>query len=77
VEGLAKKDQYKQIFIDEMRKYEDEMSIVEDRTPEPDVASQKKDFYEFESDTEESSRDSVEVEVAEYLSVAKKIRVSS
>jgi len=73
VEGQVKKDRYKQIFIDEMRKYEDEMSIVEDRTPEPDVASQKKDFYEFESDTEESSIDSVELEVAEYFSVAKKI----
>ena len=56
-----------------MRKYDDEMSIVENRNPEPDVASQKKDFYEFESDEEESSRDSVEVEAAEYLSVAKKI----
>ena len=60
------------MFIDEMRMYNDEMSIVEDRNPEPDVASQKKDFYEFESDEEESSRDSVEVEVTEYLSVAKK-----
>ena len=70
VEGQVKKDRYKQIFLDEMKKYEDEMSIVEDRTPEPDVASQKKDFYELESNTEESSRDFVEVEVA---GVAKKI----
>jgi len=31
------KDKYKQIFIDEMRKYDDEMSIVEDRNPEADV----------------------------------------
>ena len=73
VEGQVKKDQYKHMFIDEMRKYDGEMSIVENRNPEPDVASQKKDFYEFESDEEESSRDSVEVEAAEYLSVAKKI----
>ena len=73
VEGQVKKDQYKHMFIDEMRKYDDEMSIVENRNPEPDVASQKKYFYEFESDEEESSRDSVEVETAEYLSVAKKI----
>ena len=73
VEGQVKKDQYKHMFIDEMRKYDDEMSIVENRNPEPDVASQKKDFYEFESDEEESSRDSVEVEATEYLCVAKKI----
>ena len=49
------------------------MSIVENRNPKPDVASQKNDFYEFESDEEESSRDSVEVETAEHLSVAKRI----
>ena len=61
------------MFIDEMRKYGNEMSIVEGRNPEPDAASQKTDFYEFKSDEEESSRDSVEVEAAEYLSVAKKI----
>ena len=73
VEGQLKKDQYKLMFIDEMRKYDDEMSVVEDRNPEPDAASQKKDFYEFKSDEEESSRDSVKVEAAEYLSVAKKI----
>ena len=73
VEGQVKKDQYKQMFINEMRKYDDEMSIVENRNPEPDVATQKKDFYEFESDEGESSRDSVEVEAAEYLSMAKKI----
>ena len=49
------------------------MSIVEDRNPEQDVASQKKDFHEFESDEEESSRDFVEVEAAKYFSVAKNI----
>ena len=42
VEGQVKKDQYKQIFIDKMRKFDDEMSIVEDRNAEPDVTSQKK-----------------------------------
>ena len=73
VEGQVKKDQYKHMFINEMRKYDDEMSIVENRNPEPDIATQKKDFYEFESDEGESSRDSVEVEATEYLSVAKKI----
>jgi len=31
------------------------MSIVEDRNPEPDVVSQKKSFYKFESDEEEST----------------------
>ena len=61
------------MFINEMRKYDDEMSIVENRNPEPDIATQKKDFYEFESDEGESSRDSVEVEATGYLSVAKKI----
>ena len=73
VEGQVKKDQYKQMFIDEMRKYDDEMSIVENRNPEPDITSQKKDFYKFESDEEESSRDCVEVEAVEYLSMAKQI----
>ena len=62
------------MFIDEMRKYDNEISIVEDRNTEPDVASQKKkDFYKFESDEDESSRDSVEAEAAEYFSMAKKI----
>ena len=42
VEGQVKKDQYKQIFIDKMRKFDDETSIVEDRNAEPDVTSQKK-----------------------------------
>jgi len=40
------------------------MSIVEDRNPEQDVASQKKDFYKFKSGEEKSS---------EYFSVAKNI----
>ena len=61
------KRQYKQMFINEMRKYDDEMSIVENRHPESDVATQKKDFHEFESDEGESSRDSVEIKAAEYL----------
>ena len=42
VEGQVKKDQYKQIFIDKMRKFDDETSIVEDKNAEPDVTSQKK-----------------------------------
>ena len=74
VEGQVKKDQYKQMFIGEMRKFDDEMSIVEDRNAESDVASQKKkDFYEFESDEEESCIDSVEVQAAEYFSMAREI----
>ena len=74
VEGQVKKDQYKQMFIDEMRKFDDEISIVEDRNAVPDVASQKKkDFYEFESDEEESCIDSVKVQAAEYFSMAREI----
>ena len=72
VEELAKKDQYKQMFIDEMRKYNDEVAVVEERSVEPNTASQKKDFYEFDSDEEQSSRDPVEAEATEYFSAAKK-----
>ena len=43
-----------------MRKYDEEMSIVENRNPEPDVATQKRICMSYEG---ESSRDSVEVEV--------------
>ena len=39
-----------------------------------DVASKKKkDFYEFESDEEESSIDSLEVQAAEYFSMAREM----
>ena len=57
-----------------MRRFDDEMSIVEDQNVEPDVASQKKkDFYEFESDEEKFCIDSVEVQAAEYFSMAREI----
>ena len=72
VEQLAKKDQYKQMFIDEMQKYNDEVAVVEERSVEPNTASQKNDFYEFDSDEEQSSRDPVEAEATEYFSAAKK-----
>ena len=55
-----------------MKKIDDEMSIVEVKNAILDVDSQKKkDFYEFESDEEESSIDSLEVQAAEYFSMAR------
>ena len=71
VEEVAKKDQYKQMFIDEMRKCNDETAVTEARNAEPDTACQKKDFFDFESDEEESSRDSIEGEAAQYFAAAK------
>ena len=48
--------------------------LLKGRNAEPDVTSQKKkDFYEFDSDEEESCTDSVEVQVAEYFSMAREI----
>ena len=52
--------------------YNDEVAVVEERSVEPDTASQKNDFYEFDSDEEQSSRDPVEAEATEYFSAANK-----
>ena len=44
VEEVNKKDQYKRICIDKMRKCNDETMLTEERNSEPDTACQKKDF---------------------------------
>ena len=48
------------------------MAVVQERNTEQDAVSQKKNFYEFDSD-EEECRDPVEAEAAEYFSTAKTI----
>jgi len=79
VDTQSKKDRYKQMLIDEMRHHveenqtdENEDAAVQTR-PSQDEDSQKKDhFYEFPSDDESPTTDTVEMEVANYLSTTAK-----
>ena len=75
VESQKKKDEYKQMLLQVMQEYADDGAIV---TPESQEESQKAtnkkdDFYEFKSDESSSQNSSIEVEVNEYLSNAKRI----
>ena len=71
-----KKDEYRQMLLQAMQEHADNEAMI---TPgcqeESQKASKKKDnFYEFKSDDESSSDTScIEVEVREYLSIAKRI----
>lgn len=74
VELQTKKDRYTQMLIDEMRLYAEanDSNEAEDvNGGQKEKASKKKDFYEFDSDEESTSCDTVEMEAARYLSDAK------
>ena len=76
VESQKKKEEYKQMLLHVMQEHADDEAIVTpERQEESQKASNKKDdFYEFKSDDEISSQNSsIEVEVNEYLSNAKRI----
>ena len=55
-----------------MRLLEDDV-IVENTVVEAKYKEKKKDFYEFESDDDDQSANSIESEAMEYLSNAKKL----
>ena len=71
VESQETKDRYKQMLLDEMRLLEDDV-IIENTVVEA-KDKEKKDFYEFESDDDDQSANSIESEAMEYLSNAKKL----
>ena len=72
VESQETKDRYKQMLLDEMRLLEDDV-IIENTVVEAKDKEKKKDFYEFESDDDDQSANSIEYEAMEYLSNAKKL----
>ena len=79
VDTQSKKDSYKQMLIDEMRQFVEENRVAENEdaavqtTASQDEGSQKRDhFYDFPSDDESTSTDSVEIEAANYLSTTDK-----
>lgn len=77
VELQSKKDQYAQILLDEMRLCIDvddfsEDVVAEDNDSEAkDRTSKKTDFYEFDSDEEPATWDTLELEAASFLRDAK------
>ena len=73
VEEQIKKDQYTQMLLDEMRLCDDcgDDVVAVDDSAVKDVANKKKDFYEFDSDEELTTRDTLELEAASYLKDAK------
>ena len=60
------------MLLDEMRLLEDDV-IIENTVVEAKDKEKKKDFYEFESDDDNQSANSIESEAMEYLSNAKKL----
>ena len=74
VESQQKKDSLKQMLLDEMRLYDDESVVQENNCKESlGKANKKKDFYEFNSDEECISKDTIESEANAYLGNAKKL----
>lgn len=76
VEQQIKKDQYTQMLLDEMRLCVDvddcsKDAVTEDDSEAKDKTNKKKDFYEFDSDEEPTTRDTLELEAASYLKDAK------
>ena len=76
VEQQIKKDQYTQMLLEEMRLCVDvddcsEDVVAEDDSEVKDKTKEKKDFYEFDSDEELTTRDTLELEAASYLKDAK------
>ena len=73
VESQTNKDHYTQMLFDEMRLYTDtnDSNEAEDGNGTQKEKASKKDFYEFDSDEEPTSCDTVEIEAARYLGDAK------
>ena len=69
VEAQEKRDQYKQMLLDEMRLLRNDEIQVEEVSSKSQEKEKKKDFYEFDTDDETS----VDVEATEYLRDAKKL----
>ena len=69
VESQTNKDHYTQMLIDEMQLYADtnDSNEAEDGNSTQKEKASKKDFYEFDSDEEPTSCDTVEMEAARYL----------
>ena len=72
VETQHKKDTLKQMLLDEKRLCDD-VVVEEDCKDSQAKANKKKDFYEFDSDEECVSEDTIELEASAYLSNAKNL----
>lgn len=73
VEKQGKKDQYKQMLLDEMRLFDNNEVQVEEFSSK---SQEKKDFYEFDSD-DETSTNTIDAEATEYFNNAKKLECLS
>ena len=76
VEKQEKKDQYRQMLLDEMRLFDNDEFQVEELTSESKEKEKKKDFYEFDSD-DETSTNTIDAEATEYFNNAKKLECLS
>ena len=73
IDDQTKKDQLKQMFIQEIRLHcNDDFAESQAEQTEPQQSSSKKDFYEFDSDEDNTTQSTVESEVNDYLSNAKR-----
>ena len=71
VESKSKKDEYKQLLLQEMEKHADKEAIIAPAGSQK-TSNSKDDFYEF-TDESSSHNSCIEVEANEYLSNAKTI----
>ena len=75
VDNQIKKDQFKQVLIQEIRLHaNDDVTETEDPVQQPESQasnSQKEHFYEFDSDEDSTAENTIESEVNDYLSNAK------
>ena len=70
IDDQTKKDQLKQMFIQEIRLHRnDDVAESQAEQTEPQQSSSKKDFYEFDSDKDNTTQSTVE---SDYLSNAKR-----
>ena len=76
VEKQEKKDQYKQMLLDEMRLFDNDEVQVEEFSSESQEKEKKKDFYEFDGD-DETSTNTIDAEATEYFNNAKKLECLS
>ena len=65
MEKQEKKDQYRQMLLDEMHLFDNDEVQVEEFTSESQEKEKKKDFYEFDSD-DETSTNTIDAEATEY-----------
>ena len=70
IDDQTKKDQLKQMFIQEIRLHRND-DVAESQVEQTEPSS-KKDFYEFDSDEDNTTQSTVESEVNDYLSNAKR-----